>query len=83
LWRVRQALAIGPGKTSRVLPQTRISDTLRAHAGSGIAALALALAAGGAFAAWRASRRAEPDVNARTWARLVPRAPAATPKPEA
>lgn len=39
--------------------------------------IAVLLALGGAAAAiWRSSRKAEADVNARTWARLLPPGPA-------
>ncbi len=38
----------------------------------GIAGVALFLVAGAVIAAWRASQRAETDLNARTWARLLP-----------
>jgi hypothetical protein len=53
----------------------RINDTVRNHLGAEIAALSVMLLAGAGVAVWRASRRTEPELNARTWARLVPRAP--------
>lgn len=59
--------------------KSMIATSLRQHIGSEIALLSVALVAGAAAAVWRASRRTEPDVNARTWARLVPPQPAAEP----
>lgn len=37
-----------------------------------VAALLVVVVAGAGFAAWRASQRSETDLNARTWARLLP-----------
>lgn len=60
------------------MPQkSNLVTSLRQHLGVELAAVSVALITGAALAVWRASRRAEPDLNARTWARLVPPQPAA------
>lgn len=48
---------------------------MRRHPAAGIATISIVLLAGVAAAVWRASKRAEPAVNARTRARLTPRTP--------
>lgn len=66
------------------MPNTpRITNTLRNHLGGEIAVLSVMLLAGAGVAVWRASRRTEPELNARTWARLVPRAPVPQALPNA
>ncbi len=59
------------------IPST-IVEHARAHPAAGIAKLSIMLLAGAAAAVWRASQRAEPELDARTRARLTPRTPSAT-----
>lgn len=74
---VRKALAEGLSENASVPQKPTPITSLRQHVGVELAVASLAFVAGAALAVWRASRRTEPDLNARTWARLVPPQPAA------
>lgn len=74
---VRKALAEGLSENASVPQKSPVVTSLRQHIGVELAAMSVALVTGAALAVWRASRRTEPDLNARTWARLVPPQPAA------
>jgi hypothetical protein len=81
---VRKALAESLPENASVPQKSLLVTSLRRHIGAEIAAVSVAVVAGAALAVWRASRRTEPDLNARTWARLVPPQPAAdAPDPAA
>jgi hypothetical protein len=74
---VRKALAEGLTENASVPRKSPLVTSLRQHLGAELAAVSVALVTGAVLAFWRASRRTEADMDARTWARLVPPQPAA------
>jgi hypothetical protein len=68
-----------PLKGERTIVQLKRRTAVRSprHLGGEIIALSLVLLGGAAAAMWRASRRSEDALNARTWARLLPPEPPA------